>query len=261
MKYSYLLFLSGNDIPFPAAGITIHAPTIKEIGLIGEDNFFMGCNLINFEKDQFLSEQDKDELGNVTNFDILMSILNNTFDQTLQNGKESILMLLALLFPDRKIEFINNKIQLKSEDEQICNYIDNNNFELFKNILTQMFCLKSDKSEVYNPSGSLAKKIADKLKRDQQKRAQITSAANKGKQISILDTYVSILAIGEQKDMNQLLNYTVYQLYNEFERFQLKEKFEMYARAALAGAKMDKEPVNWMIDMHSQEYEDIKKDS
>jgi hypothetical protein len=45
-------------------------------------------------------------------------------------------MLLALLFPDRKIEFINNKIQLKSEDEQICNYIDNNNFELFKNILT-----------------------------------------------------------------------------------------------------------------------------
>jgi hypothetical protein len=29
-----------------------------------------------------------------------------------------------------------------------------------------MFCLKSDKSEVYNPSGSLAKKIADKLKRD-----------------------------------------------------------------------------------------------
>ena len=35
-----LLLLSGNDIPFEQAQISIHQPTIKEIAYIGEENFF-----------------------------------------------------------------------------------------------------------------------------------------------------------------------------------------------------------------------------
>ena len=35
-----LLLLAGNDIPFPQAQITIHQPTIKEPGYIGEELFF-----------------------------------------------------------------------------------------------------------------------------------------------------------------------------------------------------------------------------
>jgi len=38
-----LLLLSRNDIPFPEARVTIHQPTLKEIGFIGEDTFFIGC--------------------------------------------------------------------------------------------------------------------------------------------------------------------------------------------------------------------------
>ena len=38
-----LLLLSGNDIPFPIAGITIHQPKLKEIALINEDTFWRGC--------------------------------------------------------------------------------------------------------------------------------------------------------------------------------------------------------------------------
>ena len=45
-----LLFLSGNDIPFIEAQLIIHQPTIKEIGLIGEEVFFTGCQLLNFSK-------------------------------------------------------------------------------------------------------------------------------------------------------------------------------------------------------------------
>ena len=37
-----LLLLSGSDIPFPEARVTIHQPTLKEIGYIGEKTFFIG---------------------------------------------------------------------------------------------------------------------------------------------------------------------------------------------------------------------------
>ena len=35
-----LLFLSGNDIPFPEAKVVIHQPSLKEIAFIGEETFF-----------------------------------------------------------------------------------------------------------------------------------------------------------------------------------------------------------------------------
>jgi hypothetical protein len=78
MKYSKLMWLSGNDIPFPEASLTIHTPTIKEIAMIGEDNFFVGCHLLNFDKNSFLSAQDKSALNEATNFDILMQVLKNS---------------------------------------------------------------------------------------------------------------------------------------------------------------------------------------
>ena len=46
-----LLLLSGNDIPFEEAKISIHQPTIKEIAYIGEENFFTGCEFLRFSKD------------------------------------------------------------------------------------------------------------------------------------------------------------------------------------------------------------------
>jgi len=45
-----LLLLSGNDIPFVEAQISIHQPTLKEISFIGEDIFFIGCEFLNFSK-------------------------------------------------------------------------------------------------------------------------------------------------------------------------------------------------------------------
>jgi hypothetical protein len=45
-----LLLISGNDIPFVEAGISIHQPTLKEIAYIGEEAFFSGCEFLNFSK-------------------------------------------------------------------------------------------------------------------------------------------------------------------------------------------------------------------
>ena len=70
-----LLLQSGNDIPFKQAHVTIHVPTIKEIGLIGQDNFYLGCELLNFSKNN-LNDKDKTYLSDTSNFEILMSVIN-----------------------------------------------------------------------------------------------------------------------------------------------------------------------------------------
>jgi hypothetical protein len=56
---SDLLLLSGNDIPLPEARLIIHQPTVKEIGFIGEDNFYLGCEFLTFSKNR-LSTEDKE---------------------------------------------------------------------------------------------------------------------------------------------------------------------------------------------------------
>lgn len=255
MELSNLLLLSGNDIPFIEANLTIHTPTIKEIGFIGEDDFYIGCQMLNFDKQKFLTKQDNVNLESYSNFNILMSVLHDEQSIEIQKAKNSVTMLLSLLFPNMTIHF-TDVIELHSEDNSVF-IISEKNFEEFKNILISLFCLKPLEKEGYNPKGSLARRIAEKLEKGRQKIAQQKGDGNK--KISILSNYVSVLSVGEHKDMNSLLNYSVYQLYDEFERFILKSQFDMNMSAALAGAKMNEEPKNWMQDIHCKEYEDSKE--
>ena len=129
-------------------------------------------------------------------------------------------------------------IELKREGEGESHFINDENFEDFKKIFNQMFSFKKDETQDYNPKGDLANQIAEKLRARHQKLAE---TKNENKKIDILSRYVSILAVGEQKDINSLLQYTVYQLFDEFERYQLKLGYDIYIEAKMAGAKDLKE--------------------
>jgi len=240
-----LLLLSGNDIPFPEARLAIHQPTIKEIAYIGEENFYMGCEFLKFSKDK-LDEKDRIHLENYSNFEVLMSIMREQ-NAVVQKQKTCVLMLLSILFPYYTISFKDNYISLKEDKEEIEYIIDNDNFEEFKKILNTIFCLDGENSASYNPGGEMAKRIAQKLNRRHQKLAEEKPQEHK---IAILCRYVSILAVGQQKDMNSLLQYTVYQLLDEFKRYELKIQYDTYFKAKLAGAKDLKEVEDWMKDIH-----------
>lgn len=239
-----LLLLSGNDIPFIEAQVTIHQPTIKEIAYIGEEAFFTGCELINFSKN-ILPEQDKMNLEDKTNFDILIAILRER-NAVMQRNRNCVEMVLALIFPWYTIDITSDAIVLEKEEER--HLINNDNFETFKTIFNMMFSFSKDESRDYNPSGEVAKRIAEKLKQRHQKLAELKEGKQK---IDILSRYVSILAVGEHKDMNSLLNLSVYQLFDEFERFKLKMSYDIYFQAKMAGAKDLKEVEDWMKDIHS----------
>ena len=240
-----LMLLTGNDIPFPAAQITIHQPTIKEIGMIGEEQFFTGHQILNFSKD-ILTEEDKVNLEDKSNFDILIAILREQ-NAVMQKNRNCVDMVLALIFPEYEISFEKDCIKLKKENEE--HKIDNSNYEEFKSVIGSVFSFGNSKDSKpdFNPSGDLAKKIAEKLNKRHQKLAEVKPT----QKVDILSRYVSILSVGEQKDMNALLNYTTYQLFDEFKRYELKMGHDIYVQAKMAGAKDLKEVEDWMQDIHS----------
>lgn len=240
-----LLLLSKNDIPFTQAQVNIHQPTIKEISLIGEESFHIGCQFLNFSINN-LQPKDKVNLENSSNFEVFMTMMNS---KEKAKFKVDALLVLTLLFPEHQVKIEKDRISLQRQNGFL-SFINSLNYEAFKEILSDMFCLNEVTQEEngYNPADALAAKIAEKLK----KRQEILSkkSGNSSSKIAVFSRYVSILAVGEHKDINELMEYTVYQLKDEFKRFQLKQDFDCYIKAKLAGAKDLEEVDNWMDDIH-----------
>lgn len=245
-----LLLLSGNDIPFPEAQVTIHQPTLKEIAYIGEETFFVGCGFLDFSKN-LLKDEDKSRLSNYNDFDIFMSIIISG-SKDVKRSKDAAFLVLDLIFPLYTISVRDNNIVLKKDEEEF--FINRVNFDKFKSIISAMFNLKlgSKDSEGYNPSGDMAKRIADKFKKRHEQLSKIAKDSEKDRKISVLSRYASILAVGLQKDINSMMQYTVYQLYDEFQRFQLKVQWDAFIQAKMAGAKDLDDVDNWMIDLQEQ---------
>lgn len=248
--FNDLLLLSGNDIPFEAGGIVIHPPTIKEIGLIGEDNFFMGCQLLNFSKD-ILSEKDKSYLSDKSNFDIFMSIVMTNKSPELVKQKEKLISVMTLLFPQYIFSFDAEEGIVFKQDGVVCGKITDANYEEFKKHLSAIICLGSaTENKVYNPAGDKARALAEKFRKRQQKLSEIKGKEEK--KIDILSRYSSILSIGMNINLNDIVNYTIYQLFDAYKRYDLKGYADYYVKACLAGAKGMKEPEDWTKDIHDQ---------
>jgi hypothetical protein len=244
MEVDELLLQTGADIPFAQARLTIHQPLLKEIAFMGESNFHIGSQFLLFDKNN-LSDKDKVGLENQSNFNIFMSVMHS-HEKAIH--KTCALMILALLFPEAKMKVEADKILLQLE--QFSSSINEQNFVDFQSIIKQIFCLgdKGDSSN-YDPADALAARIANKIKKGKEKLAE-----KKGidiTKISIYSKYISILAVGLNKDKNELSNYTVYQLMDEFERFQRYQSFDIYIKAKMAGAQDLEEVDNWMGDLHS----------
>ena len=244
-----LALLAGIDIPFPQAQLIVHQPTIKEISYIGEEEFFIGYELINFTKN-LLAEEDKNSLENQSDFDILIAILRED-NVVMQRNRNCVMLVLTLLFPEYIININKDCIILEHNETKEKHIINNDNFEYFKIIFNSIFNFNEDEaSKELNPDGAIAKRIADKLKKRHRKLEELKKDSEKGK-TTFLDRYISILSIGQYRDINSYFQYTIYQLLDEFKRFQLKQSYDIYIQAKMAGAKDLEEVEEWMKDIHS----------
>ncbi len=239
------------DIPFPQAQVSIYQPSYEEISLIGESEFLVGVNALS--KD-YKSLQDNFDSSNLSNFDILMSIISEKNDSSKMIA-EAILKVLFLLFPNYKVGFTPRAIILQSQDEEDKqpHMIDSNNFEIFQQIIYEMFCLSELSGGIdteYNPAGDRARALVEQFKKKKELLAELRKERGEdSSKMSLYGRYMNILAVGERKDKNVLKKYSVYQLTEEFKRFQLKEGFDYTFQAKMAGATKIKDAKDWMDEI------------
>lgn len=236
-----LALMTGIDIPVPELQLAIHQPTIKEISMIGEQDFFVGAQTLCLSKALYI--QDETLLSQTTNFQIFMTMMQNK--ESIKT-KGCVLKVLELVLPNVQVLFTPRAVMLNFKEHNV--NIDESNFEYLQSIFRAIFCLKDSGQEAFNPANEEARKIAEKLMRGRQRVA--AQRAKEGGD-SIFTQYLSILTIGlESMGLQDLMNLTIFQLYDLVERYMLYSNWDLDVRQRLAGGKPDSEPENWMKPIH-----------
>ena len=237
-----LALMTGVDIPIPSCRLVVHQPSIKEISMIGETDFFVAAQCLTIEKSMHI--KDESLLSTTSNFQIFMTIMT---EQEQKDKKKNTLALLELIFPNDKIVFTPRALLINRKDENII--IDENNFEDLQEVFQQMFCLSAAGQQAFNPANEAARKIAEKLMRGRQ-RVAAQRQAEEGGNGSILSQYLSVISVALHIPLQQVAELTMYQLYDLIERYSLYTNWDLDIRSRLAGGKPESKPDNWMKIIH-----------
>ena len=231
-----LALMTGVDIPIPECQLILHQPTLKEISMLGEQDFFTGAHTLCINK---LTQKNATELEKFSNFGLLMLL----FEQD-KSKKALVKQVLLLLFPQYKILITPRSISFNKDEVNFI--IDEGNFEIFQNTLRQVFCLQLTGKDSFNPKSKKAAEIAQKLL-----RARERVAAQKQDKSNSLATYISVVTVGvASMSLQDTINLTMYQLYDLLERYGLYISWDIDIRARLAGASPDDKPDSWMKSIH-----------
>lgn len=238
-----LSLMCGTDIPIPECQLVIHQPTLKEIALIGEDAFFTAIQTLSINKNMI--SQGETLLENTNNFEIFMMIMQ---EKETADKKEAVKQLFPLIFPKQKLLITPRTIILKGENDNNIT-IDERNFEVFQEVIHQIFCINTGpmETQAFNPGDEKARQIAKKLMRA---RERVAAQHKEGKG-SIFAQYISVLTVGlKSMSIEDCKNLTMYQLFDLVERYMLFTNWDFDVKTRLAGGKPDKQPDNWMKNIH-----------
>ena len=236
-----MALMCGTDIPIPECQLVIHQPKMKEIALIGDEDFFTAIQTLSINKTMLL--QGETLLEDINNFQIFMTVMQ---EKQTKDKKEAVKQLFPLILPNFNVMFTPRSIALNQGDINLT--IDQNNFDPFQKVVKQIFCIDSNSTDTrtFNPANTKAREIAEKLMKARQR-----VAAQKGEQGSIFTQYISVLTIGiPSMSLEDCLNLTMFQLFDLVERYMLYVNWDMDVKSRLAGGKPEGKPDNWMKSIH-----------
>ncbi len=237
-----LALMTGIDFPLDDCNLIIHQPTIKEISYIGETDFFMGVQLLSINKSMYESQDIN--LSELTNFSLFMQII---YEPSMKEQKERVNQVLQLFFPLYQIVMTPRAILFNHEGQSFM--LDEGNFESFQKSLNQILCLNNSGQQAFNPSGKKAQEIAQKLQKARERVA--AQKKNEGGSNSVFSQYLSVIVVGiSSMSLKDVLELTLYQLYDIIERYSLYINWDLDIRSRLAGAKGEKPIENWMKSIH-----------
>ena len=239
-----LTLMCGTDYPVPECRLVLHQPSIKEIALIGESDFFSGIQCLCLNKSMFA--KDETDLSSVNNFQIFMTIMSQR--ETVEK-RAAVQQVCTLFFPKNKVLFTPRSMLITGGEGEDNIQVDETNFEYLQAAISNICCLKNGPmdQQSFNPADAKAREIAEKLMRGRQRVAAQKGTSN----TSIFSQYLSILTVGlESMSIHDCMDLTMYQLYDLVERYSLYVSWDMDVRCRLAGGKPESQPDNWMKNIH-----------
>lgn len=245
-KVDKLILMTGKDINVPELSAKIHQPTINEISVLGEGRFFQATNLFFLNEDAIKSNlkevpgMTKETINLLDSYTILLLFL-----EVEKDNRKAFVEIMELILQGYEIGIEDNNIIFSKENYPTINF-SKETYLILKDIMYEMF--QFDKllgNTLLNVQSDAAKKIAEKMRKAKEK---IERNEGKKEQISIFNHYLSILSIGSNaSNINDNCELTIYQLYNQFERFSLYLQYDQSVKTALAGAKTD--IVDWFKEI------------
>lgn len=236
--------IAGIDIPIPECKLILKQPKIRDLAFLGDIPFFTGAQTLALHKSMFVSE-DNSVPDDINNFQIFMTVIGER--ETIEKRK-AVKDVLALIFPDYSIMITPRSIVFQDKEKNSFP-VDETNFEALQEVVREVFCLNTGPMDqtAFNPADEKAREIAQKLMRGRQRVAAQKGGAN----TSVFSQYLSILTVGlHSMSLHDLLNCTMYQLYDLMERYSLYINWDIDVRTRLAGGKPDSQPDNWMKNIH-----------
>lgn len=256
-KISDLILIGGLDIEITDPPVRIHQPRLNEIALIGEDKFFQSMSIFYIEPGPLmgladglimLNEEEKQMwIDSSTAYDTFLFLLQMTAFRPMEDRNvliERARLAFKTMVPTHTFVFNNesNTMILVSDDKSHSIVVDRDLFLRFKSIAEEIFLLNKffGVSDSTTKLSAAAQKIADKIALSEQKLKKLKNGNDE--ENSQFARIISIM--GMNYELDYLNNLTVYQLYNQFERFNLFSSYNQGVQASLAGAS-NVELVDW----------------
>lgn len=226
-----LKLLAGDAIEINGIGY-IRPLTLRQIKDMGYANYNEYVSLLVTdlkETDTYKQLDIKDDVE-VTIFDMCLS-LQDLMDKFVKAIKNVFQIDCDLLY-DKE----NHRIYLGDSDR----FISNENLEDIREILLYQNCLKNvgELKKKYNPADEVSNRIAEKLK---SAKKNIEKYKNKGSSdgsdIDLADIISAVSTKSYHRDKINIWDYTIYQLYDDFQRLRMVDDYDITIQSMLQGAK------------------------
>ena len=247
-----LLLETGSKIYIDEIKEYIVQPTIGQISEIvqGEKQFLTLVSYIcktiidinELKQNDELTEEDIQIFSKITSFEYLLGLMSQQPYISLY-----LIQLLKLFFPDYYLELNSddndvyiNMINKNNEEKKF--QINKENYDLIITYIEKIINLNFEKKEDdYNPINEQARKIAEKLKESHKKLQEIK---NKNGEDYFYAKIINLLRGTGYFDMQSLLNMTIYQLTQTYQRFSLYDGRQIQTIYHAAGAEI-KDFIDW----------------
>lgn len=226
--------------PIIVNGVPIYPISLKKIIEYGYLNFTHAMNLFTISKE---------DLSGMINKDIA-----SKFDEMTDEIYSHLIFNLINkdnLFKKRFLDIFSLACQCKMQfnSESMCFYTGNkkiniNTFVAIQDIIKLRNGIMSQSEIEENPADERTRAL---LKRKKELQKKLKKSENSDSDSITLADYISILAFATHKKISDILEYDLYQFYNQFNRLAIMKEYDTNILALVHGASSEKvELTHWL---------------